>query len=254
MRWQECSSPWGAAGWFFVLFFPNPLLLLHLCFIFAPCYTFFCLHGGGRRWLSDFWSLSVLSREAFLRYVVVTPSVTTYHLLSEVVQLKCPPLLTSSFHASLTASYNVSLRIYKCACLFISVVQLFTYLLPVTDDYKLKKREVRVAQRSPLACQEIFMIWREQSRKRGLISPPRPRAWTSCGCRDNLSQMHWLEPDSSSWILSPRTLQPHGISKPKPSVSGVSPTLNKSNSNTVLWNVRRVDSGGGGGWGAGVCV
>lgn len=38
----------------------------HLCFIFAPCHTFFCVHGGGRRWDIDFKSFSVLSRKAFL--------------------------------------------------------------------------------------------------------------------------------------------------------------------------------------------
>lgn len=72
----------------------------------------------------------------------------------------------------------------------------------------------------------------------GLISPLWPRARPSCGCRVNLSQMHWLEPDPLSQIPS-CTLEPHEISKLKPSVIGVNPTLHKSNPNVKLWNVKR---------------
>lgn len=91
----------------------------------------------------------------------------------------------------------------------------------------------------PLTLSKDIYIWNEQLRKMGLISPLWPRARPSCGCRVNLSQMRWLEPDPLSQIPSPCTLEPHEISKLKPSVIGVSPTLHESNSNVMLWNVRR---------------
>lgn len=76
MCWQECSTVHGGCR----VFFPQK----HLCFLFAPCHTFFCVHGGGRGRDIDFWSLSVLSRKAFLTDRVAPQP--TSHLTAALLQ------------------------------------------------------------------------------------------------------------------------------------------------------------------------
>lgn len=160
--------------------------------------------------------------------------------------------LSVSVHPGVdTTCIHISVCTHVCehcmwfiVCVCICVCVCFLHVSTVTSNLwgQKYKWEVRVAHGSPLAwlfaLSEDIYIWNEQLRKMGLISPLLPRALPSCWCRVNLSQMRWLEPDPLSQIPSPCTLEPHEISKLKPSVIGVSPTLHKSNSKVMLWNVR----------------
>lgn len=134
--------------------------------------------------------------------------------------------------------------VFICAFVFdLQYISVYVNVCPCILWPVRVKIQMRVAHGSPLAwlfaLSEDIYIWNEQLRKMGLISPLRPQARPSCGCRVNLSQMRWLEPDPLSQIPSPCTLEPHEISKLKPPVIGISPTLHKSSSNVMLWNVRR---------------